>query len=694
MRPSRHLGLPRVVAPLVAAAALLAAPSARAIEFKDLGGLPLTVDVTNTAITSYRFDNRNDFFDGQRKPDPRVKVDDNYFDYTDRLNVQLGYWRFRFAIRLDGQAYGGIINQSNAVRYVVEETQQFGESLDSNRIIGRANEYLGEVNTRFRAGLYPAKLSLSYQQPGVDITAGDFYAQLGRGLVLSVRKLDELATDTTIRGGKIQASRAIGSFRIGGTLLAGQFNPQRVDEQSGRMISATASPLFFGFPEPNQLRLIDSTTGRVTETTTARPNFLPDTVVGGRVEGGHTLVQVAANVAVVLRDDNSLGYQRCFQAAQDDAARAACNFSNPVLNTTTQALSHSQIRNFSGSITLPQLGKYADLYAEVAGQQLTDGTVTKVDAAGNVAERQPDLDGYAVYVNANARLGPLTLSLEGKHNRRFYPLSANVNADFFGHAAPEFSLLSYSAPPTAEPIYVEPVGQPNVCNTGGRAQAQFRLDKEAAVYGWVGRYSSWSEYGENPRCDETDAFLTKTWDSAVGADLGFEEGRSYAKAWAGTRVTDLEVPTDGFVQVPGTTAVFYREAYVRYDLVKHLSGAFSLQSQGFHRHRYLPERFGDPWWEGENYLALQWAPRLSAAFGFEYTSRPGCSRDAEIGDFCFYTSGGLLWRGAASDGVLGQVFNSVALFVGQRRAAIRCVSGVCRQFPPFEGARLEVVSRF
>jgi hypothetical protein len=40
------------------------------------------------------------------------------------------------------------------------------------------------------------------------------------------------------------------------------------------------------------------------------------------------------------------------------------------------------------------------------------------------------------------------------------------------------------------------------------------------------------------------------------------------------------------------------------------------------------------------------------------------------------------------------VFDTVSVFVGQRRGAIRCVSGVCRQFPPFEGARLELVSRF
>jgi hypothetical protein len=148
-----------------------------------------------------------------RKPDPRVTVDDNYFDYTDRLNVQLGYWRFRLSVRLDGQLYGGIVHQGNVVDHVIAETERYREPLDSTRLIDRSNEYLAEVNTRFRAGLYPAKLSLAYQQPGLDITAGDFYAQLGRGLVLSVRKLDELATDTTIRGGKVQASKTFGSFR-------------------------------------------------------------------------------------------------------------------------------------------------------------------------------------------------------------------------------------------------------------------------------------------------------------------------------------------------------------------------------------------------------------------------------------------------------------------------------------------------
>lgn len=639
----------------------LASASAFAIEFKNLAGMPLSVDVTNTAIGSYRFDNRNDPYDpaGGRKPEPKFKVDDNYFDYTNRLNIQAGYWRLRLNVRLDSQVYANTTTTSNVLNRVLEETVAYGEEPDSNALYARANEYIRELNTRFVPGIYPAKLSLVYQQPGLEVTAGDFYAQLGRGLVLSVRKLDELAVDTTIRGGKIQASKSFGEFRIGGTVLGGQINPQRVDEQTGRVLIGAESPLFFGFPQPQKISTYDPGTGQLVQELEARPNFVADTVFGGRIEGGHTLVQLAANALVLLREENQLA-------------------SN--LNPAIQA---AQIRNFSGSVTLPQLSKYADLYVEAAGQQL-------VDREDQVS------DGYAVYVNANGRLGPVTVTLEGKHNRRFFALSAAVDTSTVGYSASEFSLLSYSAPPTAEPIYVEPVGVPNACITGGRAQVQYRFNREASLYGWAGHYASWTEFGDAnlTNCEERDDLRTNTWDSAVGFDLGFEEGKSYAKAWVGARTTDLQEATDGFVQVPGATNMFYREGYLRYDLVKHLRGAFSLQSIGFHRYRYLPERFGLPWWEGENYLALQWAPRMSAAFGFEYSSRPGCARDAESGDFCFYASGGLVWRGAASDGIWGQIFNSVNLFVGQRRAAIRCVSGVCRLFPPFEGARLELVSRF
>jgi hypothetical protein len=36
----------------------------------------------------------------------------------------------------------------------------------------------------------------------------------------------------------------------------------------------------------------------------------------------------------------------------------------------------------------------------------------------------------------------------------------------------------------------------------------------------------------------------------------------------------------------------------------------------------------------------------------------------------------------------------VRAFVGSREAGLRCINGVCRNFPGFNGATLEVVARY
>jgi len=356
------------------------------------------------------------------------------------------------------------------------------------------------------------------------------------------------------------------------------------------------------------------------------------------------------------------------------------------------ARTRDQVRTFSGSINVPNIFKHGDVYLEVAGQQLRSGHLTGIEADGAEA-RVGDLSGYAIYGSANAHWGPLTVSLEGKHYRSFFPLNANIDRVTPGFSAEEFETVAYSQPPTVEPIYVEAIGAPNVCMTGGRARADFRFTKSASVYAWAGRYVSFSESSaSNEKCETKPEDQTNTWDLAVGSDLNFEEARSHSKAWVGARVTTHEIPTDRYVELEGFTDVFYQEGYIRYDVVKHLTGPFSLQFQGVHRRRHEPQKPSSPWYEGENYTALQWSPHISAIVGYEYLIEPDPeSDDVNVNH---YVNGGVQWKSGSHEKVWEQLFDTVQVFVGQRRGAVRCVSGVCRQFPPFEGAKIEIVSRF
>ena len=139
-------------------------------------------------------------------------------------------------------------------------------------------------------------------------------------------------------------------------------------------------------------------------------------------------------------------------------------------------------------------------------------------------------------------------------------------------------------------------------------------------------------------------------------------------------------------ELGGPTAVFYREGYVRYDFSQQLGKKFSLSMLGYHRKRYEPVGLAKPWNEGENILALNFNPHFSFIFGYEYQTRPGFPTH--------YFNGAIQYRSKSNKKWYHQLTDQVRLFVGQRRAAFRCVGGTCRVFPAFEGGKLELVSRF
>lgn len=675
---------PGLAAALAFASAALWSQVARAVDVEDVAGETLTLDVTNTATVAWRFDNRNDTSAGN--PNAPSIVDDDFGEMLDRLNVQAFWWRLRAGIRLDSAIYLDRFSRDEARDFAA---RQLGPGSTSAQRNDYATTFFRELHTRYQNTFYPSKLYVGYTAPGLELTAGDFYAQLGRGLVFSVRKVDELAVDTTVRGGKIDVDQELGDVRIAGQLFAGQMNPVRVDEQSGRRLNGDGSPLFFGFPTASDFDYFgfDASGDSQRLEQLARPSYLEDTVVGGGLTLGPDAFAVGLQGSMLSRESYAEEALACERTARGADEIDACASRFPVFSTSNPARLRDRITTFSGSLNVPDIAEHGDVYVEVAGQELGDG---RPSLGGDRAE---DLAGYALYGTGSVRGGPLTFNLEGKHYRSFFPLSANVSTVDQTFGASEFDGLAYNQVPTVEPIYVQTLGQPNICVTGGRAKSDVRLAPHASVYAWLGRYVSWSEIDAlNSTCETAEELRTDTWDGAVGADLEFERGRSFAKAWFGFRTTDRAVAEQS-VNTADVTAVFYSEGYTRYDLAKHLGGDFTLQAQGFHRHRYEPDFAPDSWNEGENYTALQWAPTWSFIVGYEYLALAGCEPDPDT-ELCHYVSGGLQYKAKSHDTVVERIFDTVNVFVGQRRGAIRCVSGVCRRFPPFEGARLELTSRF
>jgi hypothetical protein len=691
--------------------ALLASTRASAVE-TELAGKPLVIDVTNTSILNYHFNNRNTDRDSVS-----TILDDNYGEWLDRLNIQASWWKLRVGVRVDGASFFAKPTAEELRAFAVFR-QPGTTALDLDKRLAYENQLYSELHSRYLRAYYPSKLFVGFTQPGLDITVGDYYAQLGRGLVFSARKIDELAVDTTVRGVKVAADHDFGGFRLAGTFLVGQMNPLRVDETSGRRLHGDGSPLFFGFPESGNLELFgyDSAGKPLRGVTPAQPSYLEDTVLGAHLEGGNKYFVIGGNTSVLARKSYAEDRLRCRAGVDgtDDAAaaaRAACDQQFPEFSQNNDpAKSHNTIVTYSGSLTFPSIAKHGDLYVEVAGQSLRDGRLSEALVPGDPNVKEADASGHAIYVSGSINAGAVAISLEGKSYRNFFPLTGNIDTTTKGFGAPEYGLIVYNQAPTVEPIYTEPVsgGSPNVCIDGGRGRVDYRFNRATSVYAWLGRYTSWTEKPgvTTGSCTIDDDHKTNTWDTAIGTELALEKGQSHVRAWVGARTTDLAVGTDP-VELNTPTTTFYREGYIRYDLSKRLTDRFSLQMQGFHRRRYEPFTRKEAWTEGENYTGLQWSPHFAAVFGYEYEARQGCraaykdtNGDHPQVDLCHYFNGGVTWRsnshdeGSRTERVLGQLFDTVSVFVGQRRGALRCVSGVCRQFPPFEGAKLEITSRF
>ncbi len=625
----------------LAAGALLAPANALALDAGTLGGEPVQLDVTSASSVLYNANNRD-----SRPNDVTRETNDDWGLFYNRLNLQASTGKWQIGLRLDTAWF---YTSPNAVDVATDLERARprplapGSSAPPDYFRQRFYEAGSDLSSRYINWTYPAKYYIGYTSRDVELTLGDFYAQFGRGLVLSVRKLDELSSDVTVRGARATSRLDLGDARLKLTVLAGAMNPLRIDEASGRYLGVTSdvTPSFLALTEAGMPRQVTTDFEPI-----ARPTYAPDRVVGAQIEAGPNELRLGTQGVVLLRQD----------ALNADTVRSA-----------------DSIFVGSQSFDIPRIGDVGSAYFEAALQSL--GGPTKTDP------------GHAFYASVNIFADPFSFLIEGKHYRRFFPLSANVDLN----RASEFNLVQYNAPPTTEAFYNDTQFESfNVCVTGGRAKTDFHAGKTEDLFFWVGRYNTWSESANNDQCETSDDRLNGIWDVAVGAELSTENRKSRASVTLGGRDDRAGRELQG--AAGDSTEIAYQEAYLRYDAIQWIDGPYSLQFQGWHRRRR--QTLGGPadaWWEGQQLTGFEWAPHLSFAFGVEYNSNElfaaaDTPAPGDLPDLTLYFNGQATYRIDSA--------SSLSLFVGQRRGSLRCVGGVCRVFPPFEGARLDATLRF
>lgn len=605
--------------------ALLATP-ARAVDLPKVGDAPMKLDITETSVVAQRFEARQG-----EKPE-----DQGYFVWLNRLNMVLGWKKLTLGTRIDSSIY--------ALR-----------PIDRNDNPAIFQTLANDNSTRYRDAIYPAKLWLTYKNEGIEVTAGDSYVQFGRGLVLSMRKVDELGVDTTLFGGKVTVEKD----PFGATLIAGVANPARVDEPTGRALfpSELVPPLGGSSARP------------------AQPLFGSDRLVGAQLVAGRGLPVILSTHAVQLTKCAPYRYDAAANIIQDtfDAPFGTCEepsrstWLGELPTALGPVLARRETINAGQSIEVPSLWGHGSIYLEGAVQKRTAAPVNEAHT-----------DGNALYASIVGKGGPVTNTLEVKSYRNFFPLAGSVNVS----RASAFANIAYSIPPTAEPIISDTMfGFYNACVTGARDRFDYRFTPTFLGYATFGYFVTKTEvlggncdrFGKSvaQRPGETTNYVS---DGSLGIEWRFDDDKSIAFANLNARhdVREIDEP-------------YYREVAAQYSVTKYIAGPYSIELAGRHRYRIQNGENirgsafdGEPWWQGEHQNALKVAPKWVISQGFEYTTF--------IGLPTYYVNGGVLYRFTSE--------SNIRLYVGQNRGGLRCVSGICRVFPAFSGARVELTLRF
>lgn len=476
--------------------------------------------------------------------------DDDYGELFGRLNASTGRGPWQLALRLDTATFVSPASPSQEGRYTLEKVS-----------LGWTGGWPGGGAGR-----------------SLEATAGDAYVSFGRGLALSLRKLDELGIDTTLRGVKLTLHQG----NAQSTLALGYANINNVDEATGVSVD---DPYDLVGGLQAQLRLAD------------------------RVNLGGYGTAIAFHDSLGLLPGDAYA-DRSFQ-----------------LGVTVDA---------------PRLSERFGFYLEGMGQAL------RTEAGADEGM------GFGLYGTATGYFGRATLLFEGKAYGALTSLSPDTGV-------PAFDTVAYNSPPTVERV-LQVLENPQRDIAGGRLRFDWSFSPALRAYASYGLFRDWQGYADP---DTLDIRPGTIHDPYVGVEARWDDARSWAIASGGWRVVVLDEPG----------AVVRGDGHAELDLAQALDQRWSLTLHVLHQERKKHESplLDHAFREGTIALGFRMRPWITVAGGYDYTTEPTQpERD--------YFHGNLTWDLTPS--------SSVRLFVGSARGGLKCVSGVCRVFPPFEGVKL------
>lgn len=191
-----------------------------------------TLDATDTFKYFYHFDNDRYDYNFGTDDNEFKDVDDQYHQFYNTLDVNLSHGDFRLGFRLDLNYFANTFFDSECD----------GDTYKYPKEHPTARWDCPWAKDRFNGMVVPERIFFIVARPEFDLTLGDFYVSLGKGIALNVVKLDELGQDNAIRGGKITVHHQ----NLELTLLGGQFNFLDVDEATGWNAPWPSEPVVAG----------------------------------------------------------------------------------------------------------------------------------------------------------------------------------------------------------------------------------------------------------------------------------------------------------------------------------------------------------------------------------------------------------------------------------------------------------------